>query len=599
MAFTTRPELRGTFGVVASTHWLASAAAMGVLERGGNAFDAAVCAGFVLQVVEPHLNGPGGDAPILLWSQARQKLEVLCGQGPAPQAATIARFRALGLDLVPGTGLLATCIPGSVDAWLQLLRDHGTWRLCDILEPAISYAEHGFPAVARIALTIETVRPLFESEWPTSAAQWLPPPQPGRLMRNRTLAATWRRLLAEAGGGGREAEIEKARRAWRQGFVAEAIDRFCRTQELMDASGRRHRGLLTGEDMARWEARYEAPLTLDYAGWTVAKCNAWSQGPVLLQQLALLSGFDLAGMDPAGPDFLHTVIECAKLAYADREAWYGDPDFVDVPMKTLLSPEYAAARRRLVGDRASLELRPGSPDGRAPRLPTAGAGSAAPPGAGEPTTQRIGAGEPTMQPLGTRSGDTVHVDVIDRWGNMVSATPSGGWLQSSPTIPELGFCLGTRAQMFWLEEGLPASLAPGKRPRSTLSPSMALYDGKPTLAWGTPGGDQQDQWSTLLFLRHVHHGMNLQEAIDAPAFHIEHMPSSFYPRAARPGFVQVEGQMPAATVAELRRRGHDVAVGEDWSEGRLTACAIERTPEGDILKAAANPRGMQGYAVGR
>jgi len=204
-----------------------------------------------------------------------------------------------------------------------------------------------------------------------------------------------------------------------------------------------------------------------------------------------------------------------------------------------------------------------------------------------------------MQPLGTRSGDTVHVDVIDRWGNMVSATPSGGWLQSSPTIPELGFCLGTRAQMFWLEEGLPASLAPGKRPRSTLSPSMALYDGQPTLAWGTPGGDQQDQWSTLFFLRHVHHGMNLQEAIDAPAFHIEHMPSSFYPRAARPGFVQVEGQMPAAAVAELRRRGHDVAVGEDWSEGRLAACAVERTPEGDILKAAANPRGMQGYAVGR
>jgi gamma-glutamyltranspeptidase/glutathione hydrolase len=182
---------------------------------------------------------------------------------------------------------------------------------------------------------------------------------------------------------------------------------------------------------------------------------------------------------------------------------------------------------------------------------------------------------------------------------MVSATPSGGWLQSSPTIPELGFCLGTRAQMFWLEEGLPASLAPGKRPRSTLSPSMALHDGRPTLAWGTPGGDQQDQWSTLFFLRHVHHGMNLQEAIDAPAFHIEHMPSSFYPRGARPGFVQVEGQMAAATVAELRRRGHEVAVGEAWSEGRLTACAVERTPEGDILKAAANPRGMQGYAIGR
>jgi gamma-glutamyltranspeptidase/glutathione hydrolase len=588
MAFTTRPELRGSFGVVASTHWLASATAMGVLERGGNAFDAAAAAAFVLQVVEPHLNGPGGDAPILFRSRARGKIEALCGQGPAPAAATIARFRALGLDLIPGTGLLAPCIPGSVDAWLQLLRDHGTWRIADVLEAAIAYAENGFPAVARIGLAIETVRPLFETEWPSSAAQWLPAPLPGRLLRNRPLAATWRRLLAEAAGGAREAEIEKARRAWRQGFVAAAIDRFCRAQELMDASGRRHKGLLTGEDMARWEATYEAPLTFDYAGWTVAKCHAWTQGPVLLQQLALLAGFELGRMDPAGPDFLHTIIECAKLAYADREAWYGDPLFYDVPMATLLSAPYAAARRKLVVARASLELRPGRPDGRAPRLASVGAGDAA-----------LGAGEPTTQRLGTRSGDTVHVDVIDRWGNMVSATPSGGWLQSSPTIPELGFCLGTRAQMFWLEEGLPASLAPGKRPRSTLSPSMALHEDRPTLAWGTPGGDQQDQWSTLFFLRHVHHGMSLQEAIDAPAFHIEHMPSSFYPRAARPGFVQVEGQMPPATVAELRRRGHEVAVGEEWSEGRLSACAIERTPEGDILKAAANPRGMQGYAIGR
>jgi gamma-glutamyltranspeptidase/glutathione hydrolase len=243
-----------------------------------------------------------------------------------------------------------------------------------------------------------------------------------------------------------------------------------------------------------------------------------------------------------------------------------------------------------------MELRPGSPDGRVPRVLVGGAEVAAA-GIGEPTAGGIG--EPTVSEHGLVAGDTCHVDVIDRWGNMVSATPSGGWLQSSPVIPELGCCLGTRMQMFWLEEGLPASLAPGKRPRTTLSPSMAFKDGKPYLAFGTPGGDQQDQWSALMFLHHVHHGMNLQEAIDCPAFHTEHMPSSFYPRAAQPGLVALENRFPEATRESLARRGHRLRVGDSWSEGRLSGCAREETSEGRVLKAAANPRGMQGYAIGR
>ena len=349
--------------------------------------------------------------------------------------------------------------------------------------------------------------------------------------------------------------------------------------------------------MARWRVPVEAPLTYDYRGYTLVKGGPWSQGPALLQTLALLQGFDLDGLDPTGPEFVHLVAECLKLAFADREAWYGDPDFVAVPMATLLSASYNDARRRLVGDRASLELRPGRPEGLTPRLLVGGLEAALGAGIGEPTMG--GVGEPTVGRMGAVAGDTCHVDVIDRWGNMVSATPSGGWLQSSPVIPELGFCLGTRMQMFWLEEGLPASLEPGKRPRSTLSPSMALKDGEPYLAFGTPGGDQQDQWSALMFLHHVHHGMNLQEAIDCPAFHTEHMPSSFYPRAAQPGLLALESRFPEATRAELARRGHRLRVGEAWSEGRLSGCARERTPEGEVLKAAANPRGMQGYAVGR
>jgi gamma-glutamyltranspeptidase/glutathione hydrolase len=350
--------------------------------------------------------------------------------------------------------------------------------------------------------------------------------------------------------------------------------------------------------MARWSAGVEAPLTYDYGRYTVCKCGVWSQGPALLQSLALLKGFALDATGPTDPEYIHVVAETIKLAFADREAFYGDPDHVDVPIRTLLSETYTAARRELIGKAASMELRPGTVDGRGGAVLTgrhrdpaalrdAGAFGGASPAAG--------LGEPTIARTGVTSGDTCHFDIIDQHGNMVSATPSGGWLQSSPVIPELGFPLGTRGQMFWLDPSSPAALAPGGGPRTTLTPGIALRDGEAYLAFGTPGGDQQDQWALQLFLHHAHHGMNLQEAIDCPAFHSEHFPSSFYPRAANLGRLVVEGRMPAETIGELKRRGHQVEIGGDWSEGRLTAAA----KDGPILKAAANPRGMQGYAIGR
>ncbi len=595
--FTTRPEIRGSFGAAASTHWLASAVAMGVLERGGNAFDAVCAGGFTLQVVEPHLNGPGGEVPIIAHPAERQQTQVICGQGTAPAAATIARFRELGLDLVPGSGLLAAVVPGAFDAWMLLLRDHGSWPVAEVLAPAIGYAENGYPLVASIAETITGVRRLFEDEWPSSAAVYLPGgdvPEPGRPFRNPGLAATYRRIVAqaEAAGGGREAQIEAARDAWYRGFVAEAIDRFCRENQVMDVSGRRHHGLLTADDMAGWRATLEAPVTYDYHGLTVCKAGPWCQGPVLLQQLALLKGFDLASMDPLGAEFVHTVVECAKLAFADREAFYGDPDFVEVPLETLLSDAYNDQRRRLIEATASTELRPGRVDGHGGPVDT-GTGRRV---ADAARMQAQGVGEPTTAPPGPGAGDTCHIDVVDRHGNMVAATPSGGWLQSSPVIPDLGFCLGSRAQMFWLEEGRPASLAPGKRPRTTLTPSMALIDGRPAMAFGTPGGDKQDQWQLPFLLRHLHHAMDLQQAIDAPAFHTDHFPSSFWPRESRPGSLTLEGRFPPETVAELARRGHAVEVCDDWSEGRLAVVARDRD---GLIKAAANARGMQGYAVGR
>ena len=602
--FTTRPEIDGTFGVVTSTHWIATAVGMATLEKGGNAFDAAVATAFTLQVVEPHLNGPGGDVPVILSDVRKGKVEVICGQGPAPAKATIAHYRGLGLDMVPGTGLLAACVPGMFDTWMTLLRDYGTVRLADVLAPAIAYATHGHPLVERASATIATVEELFRKYWPTSAAVYLPGgkvPATGTLFTNKTLAETYARVLreAESAGGDRVKQIEKARLTWAEGFVAEAIDHFCRTQAVMDTSGEPHGGVLTGDDMAGWEAHIEAPLSYDYGRYTVCKPGPWAQGPVMLQQLALLKGFGFDDADPTSADFVHLLVECSKLAYADREKFYGDPDFAEVPMATLLSDAYNDDRRKLVSDQASLELRPGSVEGfgavvklrreEGQRRAVGGMG------AGEPTVGRLGAGEPTVGRLGEVRGDTVHFDIVDQAGNMISATPSGGWLQSSPVIPELGFGLGTRAQMFWLEEGHPAALAPGKRPRTTLSPTLALRDGVPYLAWGSPGGDQQDQWTTQLFMRHVHADMNLQEAIDAPAWHSEHFPISFWPRTARPGVLVVEGRLPDATVKELERRGHQVEVDADWCEGRLTAAARD----GHRRRAAANPRGMQGYAAGR
>ena len=417
-----------------------------MLERGGNAFDAAVATGFTLQVVEPHLNGPGGEVPAIFYAVDRGEPLTLCGQGVAPAAATIERYRELGHDLIPGTGLLAACVPGAFGAWLLLLEEFGTWRLEDVLAFAIDYAEHGFPVVGGMRLSIERQAALLAG-WPASRDLYLPVPELGSQFRNPVLAATYHRIVEESRGGSRDEEIERARQSFYEGFVAEELDRFSASEG----------GLLTGDDLSAWRATLEPVVSHDYHGVTVCKTGPWGAGPVALQQLALLEGFDVAGLSEA--EFVHVVIECAKLAFADRDALYGDDP--DVPLDTLLSRDYNDTRRALVGDEASAAYEPGL--GRLPRLVQ--------------VEQMAGAGEPTR-------GDTVHLDVVDRWGNMISATPSGGWLYGSPVVPALGWPLGTRAQMFWLEEGLPSSLRPGARPRTTLSPGLALRDGKAVAGLG-------------------------------------------------------------------------------------------------------------------
>lgn len=588
-SFTTRPTLHGSFGMAASTHWLASQSAMAVLERGGNAFDAAVAGGFVLQVVEPHLNGPGGDL-VGLVAPVGEAPKVLAGLGAAPRGASVESYRALGLELVPGAGLLAATAPGAVDAWLLLLRDHGTWELDEVLEYALYYAELGYPVIPAISRTIGSVADLFGESWSTSADAWLIDGRPlaaGSIHTRPIWAATLRRLLASAPTDSRESRIDGVRNEWSRGFVARAIDEFAHSA-LRDSSGADHAGVITAQDVADYSASWESPASIDFRGHTVIKPGAWTQGPALLQSLAILDGFDDERLDPSTAIGVHTILEVLKLALADRDAWYGDNG--TTPLDILLSPEYAATRRALVTDVASADLRPGRPAGREPRIPVPRPGS-------ESARYRsaAGAGEPTVARDGTTRGDTCHIDVADSEGNLVSITPSGGWLQSSPHIPELGFCLGSRLQMTWLEDGLPASLRPGQRPRTTLSPSMLLKDGRAVLAFGTPGGDQQDQWQLPFLLRYLVGGYELQQAIDAPTFHTTSANESFWPRERVPGGAVVEDRLGEEVIAELRARGHDITVSGPWTLGRTSAVSVAD----DGLRAGSNPRGAQGYAVGR
>ncbi|WP_394279297.1 gamma-glutamyltransferase family protein [Microbacterium sp.] len=585
-SFTTRPQLTGTFGMAASTHPTATAVAQAVLERGGNAFDAACAGGFTLHLAEPHLNGPGGDLVGLFQPADAAGPTVLMGQGPAPAGADIAHFRREGLDLVPGAGGLAAAIPGAVDAWLLLLRDHGTWEIADVLAYAIGYARDGHPIVPTAAATIERVVDLFTEHWPTSADLWLidgRAPRTGEMHRNLAYAAVLERLIdAGSPADTREGRIDAARREWSTGIVAQAASAFLRTPHR-HSSGTDHAAVMTEADFATFSAGYEEPLSATFRGRTVFKAGSWTQGPVLLEALRILEPLPDERFDVATAAGAHTVLETLKLVLADRDAHFGDGADLD----WLFAEDTLSVRRADLGDGASATWRPATRDGAA---------SWQPPLRHPGTEMTAGTGEPTVAKTGETRGDTCHIDVVDRWGNIVAVTPSGGWLQSSPTIPELGFCLGTRLQMCWLDEASPAALTPGRRPRTTLSPTF-IHDGTTTIAMGTPGGDQQDQWQLPMVLRMIVGGYTAQQAIDAPTLHTLGMVESFWPRTWSPPAAVVEDRLGDEEIAELTQRGHDVTRAGDWALGRLSA--VGRDADRGVMWAAANPRGMQGYAAGR
>jgi gamma-glutamyltranspeptidase/glutathione hydrolase len=575
--FTTRPVITGRRGVVTAGHYLAASAGMQVLQQGGNAIDAGVAMGFCEAVLEPQANGIGGESPILIHHAKSGRTVAINGQGTAPGAATIEWFREQGIGLIPGDGLLPATVPSQVDNWITALTEFGTLRLAAVLEPAIDLAREGFAVTHGIRRCVAANETRYREEWPGSAAVYLPEgqvPEWGDRLRNPEWAATFDGLLRaekDAAHRGRAAGLEAARDDFYKGRAAERIAEFCRDEAFRDATGSEHRGFLTYEDLAGFHAQVEETASIDYRGLTVHKCGPWTQGPVFLQMLTLLEGYDLAAMGHNSADYVHTWIECAKLAFADREFYYGDPAFVDVPLDRLLSKQYAAERRALIdASRASMALRPGDV---APR-----------------TMKLILGDERSYQ------GDTTHLDAIDAEGNMLAATPSGGWIPSSPVIPGLGFPLGTRGQMFSLDPAHPNCLQPGKRPRTTLTPSLVTRDGEPWMAFGTPGGDQQDQWTLQFFLNVVDFGMSVQQALDAPTFHTEHFPSSFYPRAQHPGRVGIEGRVPESVLHELRRRGHEVVVTGDWSNGRVLGIRIDR--ERGLIFGGASPRLETGYAVG-
>lgn len=578
----SRPMIMGTHGMVATEHYLSAFIGATILRQGGNAVDAAVAAIFAEGVLNPHMHTLGGEVPMLLYTAASGQVVALNGNTAAPARATIDWFQRQGLALIPGEGVLAAGVPAACDALLTALAEFGTLRLADVLHPALELARDGFPMHPGLRgpsdylpFSLWHQQEKFSTQWPSSARLYLPHgrlPAVGEVWQNPALAQTFTHLLEaerRAASHGRVAGLQAARDVFYRGAIAESIVAF----------SERHGGLLSREDLATFTTKIEPPVTAQYRGYEVYKCGPWSQGPVFLQQLRLLEGYDLRALGHNSAQYIHLVTEASKLAFADREAYYGDPDFLQVPLAELLSDAYTAARRQLITlEKASLELRPGDP--------------------------RTGAAlRPEQAALVGREWQrgTVHVAVVDSARNMVAATPSGAWLASSPVIEDLGFPLGTRLQTFYLDPQHPNALMPGKRPRTTLTPSLVLHRGQPFLAFGTMGLDQQDQWTLQCFLNMVDFGMSLQEAIEAPKFSSRHFPSSTYPHTANPGLLRLEGRIPYEVQRGLQALGHELALQPDWIEGYVVGVQVDTTR--GVVYGGADPRGeraglLPAYAIG-
>ena len=582
---TYRPLIAGRTHMAAAGHYLATAAAYRILEQGGNATDAGVAAGIALNVTLPQYTSFGGVAPIMVHDAGRGETVTVAGLGRWPNAASVDYFEANHGGQLPG-GVLRTVTPSAADAWLTAIQFYGTMSFAQVVTPALELAEQGFPIPQSLHRALAREEEKFASGnrdpriWGSTLDVFFPGGRAlgiGEVAVQKELANTFRRLISAeraASGKGRVMAIQAARDLFYRGDMAHKMVEFNRAQG----------GLLSLEDMAGFEAKLEPPVSIDYKGIEVFTCGPWCQGPTTIQALGILSGFDLQAMGHNSPDYLHTLIESLKLAFADRHSYYGDPDFVNVPMKGLLDPDYAARRRQEI-----------DPSRACPDMPRAGDPWAYQGYGGQNGNQAMPA---HPEPVGGAvEPDTSYVCVVDRWGNGFSATPSDG-IGSAAAVPGLGFAMSTRGYQTWLDRDHPACLMPGKRPRLTPNPAMAFRDGKLWMPFVTPGGDVQCQSMTQLFLNVAEFGMDVQQAIEQPRVASWSFPDSGFPHGYTPAAMSAEGRIGPETVKELERRGHVVEVWDDWTPrmGALNAITINRQRE--TLEVGADLR-RDNYAMGR
>lgn len=568
---TMFPPVRGTHQMAGAANNMQVEAAWRVLTARGNAIDAGVAATLTAAVTEQSRFGLGGEMPLLVRMAGKPPVAV-SGIGTAPKLATVDYYRHRKPEVwedqglvppIPSEGIKSAIVPGMMDGVLLALQRFGTRSYCEVAAPAIEAAGGGFPIPDEYARFIYELQRYLQF-WPDSAKFFLPegrPPQRGEIVTHPTLAATLQSLctVEQKTSGNRVKKLEAVRHEFYRGSIAKKIAAFSEANE----------GLIRYEDLAGFHAEFDEPVSTTYRGYTIIKPGFWTQGPVMIEALNLLEGFDLKSMGHNSPQYLHTLIEAVKLAFADRDRFYGDPHFAQVPAEQLLSKSYAEERRKLIDPaHASLEHRPGP--------------------LGPPMSLDV-------IPLPTQNAnDTTCVNVVDKEGNAYSATPSGAWLPSV-IAGDTGIPLSTRLQSFVLTEGHPNQLAPGKRPRVTLSPTLVLKDGKTWLLMSTPGGDNQDQAMLQVLLNLIEFGMGPQEAAESPRFQTQHFYSSFANHEFLAGQLNVEARIPPATIHALEEKGHKIRVMGPWSNG--SAPTLIRIQNG-VLEGGADPRRSR-YIFGR
>lgn len=592
-AETFRPVVRGKRGAVAAGHPLSAEAGMRLLQQGGNAVDAGCAALLAASVIEISHFSFGGEVPIII-KPSKGAPAVVNGQGIAPKLATPEFFieRAKRGEreegpvytgapeyvsineggarpgAIPSSGILPATVPGVLDAVVTALDQFGTKSLAEVMQPAIELAD-GFPIDELRVSYIERTRKIFE-RWPSSAKVFLPNgrvPKVGEIFVQADLARTLRAIVAaerSAKTKGRHHALLAARDYFYKGAVAKRIADF----------SEKNGGLIRAADFAAFHAKVEAPTKTTYRGYEIYKTGFWAQGPSMLELLNILEGYDLRAAKHNSANYIHTLVEAMKLAFADRDKFYGDPDFVKIPADELLSKEYAAMRRNLIdANRASMQQRPGDPVNKAPLL--------------KDSVQPTLTGESKV-PEAERANDTTCVNVIDKDGNVFSATPSGAWLPAV-VAGDTGVLMGQRMQSFLLEAGHPNVLAPGKRPRVTLTPTLVMKDGKPLLALSTPGGDNQDQSLVQVLLNIIEFDMNVQEAVEAPRFQTLHLVSSFDDHRFNPGDLKIEDRVGKDILATLLSRGHKVEAVAAWANASAPTVIMLR-PDSGVIEAGADPR---------